>query len=83
MMILAIGTLSAQDSKAFTPSGNFYGYGFGDYYYMAHSDSLGRGAGNLQYKPYSTTSGLNVNIPTGVTSVTTLTGTPPTSATTT
>jgi len=82
-MILAVCTLSAQDSKPFTPSGNLYGYGFGDYYYMQHSDSLGRGAGNLQYKPYSTTSALNVSIPTGVTDVTTLTGTPPTSATTT
>jgi hypothetical protein len=38
----------------FKPSGNFWGYLFGDYYYMAHSDSLGRGAGNVQYKPLST-----------------------------
>lgn len=75
MLGLAICTLSAQDSSKFKPSGNFWGYGFGDYYYMSHADSLGRGAGNVQFKPYSTTSSLNATIPTGVTSTTVLNGT--------
>ncbi len=50
--------IKAQNSD-FKPSGSLWGYCFGDYYYMAHADSLGRGAGNVQYKPYSTTSTLN------------------------
>ena len=74
MLGLALGILKAQDKAEFKPSGNFWGYGFGDYYYMSHADSLGRGAGNVQFKPYSTTSGINANIPTSVTSVTTTTG---------
>ena len=53
-----ISILESQSSE-FKPSGNLWGYTFGDYYYMAHSDSLGRGAGNVQYKPYSTGSTLN------------------------
>ncbi len=50
--------VAAQNSE-FKPSGNLWGLMFGDYYYMAHSDSLGRGAGNVQYKPFSLTSTLN------------------------
>ncbi len=34
----------------FKPSGNLWGYVFGDYYYKSHSDSLGRGGGNVTYK---------------------------------
>lgn len=67
--VLAIGYLAKAQSSEFKPSGNLWGYAFGDYYYMAHADSLGRGAGNLQYKPYSTTSTLNAI--SGVTSTTT------------
>ena len=74
MLGLSLGMLKAQDKAEFKPSGNLWGYTFGDYYYMAHADSLGRGAGNLQYKPYSTASSLNASIPTSVTSVTTTTG---------
>ena len=82
MLGLIIGTLSAQDKSAFKPSGNLWGYTFGDYYYMGHADSLGRGAGNVQYKPYSTTSSLNASIPTSATSVTTTTGGTTTTTTT-
>jgi hypothetical protein len=55
--ITIVNFVNAQDSD-FKPSGNLSGYVFGDYYYMGHADSLGRGAGNVQYKPYSTTSTL-------------------------
>ena len=34
----------------FKPSGNLWGYVFGDYYYKPHADSVGRGGGNVQYK---------------------------------
>src|SRR5208283_4399261 len=50
----AIFTVASAQSSDFTPSGNLWGYAFGDYYYMSHADSLGRGAGNVQYKPFST-----------------------------
>jgi hypothetical protein len=33
-----------------TPGGNLWGYAFGDYAYVAHGDSAGRGNGNVQYK---------------------------------
>ena len=49
----------AQDND-FKPSGNVWGYVFGDYYYKTHSDSLGRGAGNVQYKGI-TPSSINPN----------------------
>ncbi len=65
----ALGAFAFAQSSEFKPSGNLWGYTFGDYYYMAHSDSLGRGAGNVQYKPYSTTSTLNAI--TGVSATTT------------
>ena len=85
MAILQVSGLQIMHAQTtdFKPSGNFWGYGFADYYYMSHADSLGRGAGNVQYKPLSTTSTLNVSIPTSITSITTLAGSPPTSATTT
>ena len=54
----------AQNNE-FKPSGNLWGYGFGDYYYITHADSLGRGAGSVQYKPFSTASTLNATTPTG------------------
>ncbi len=82
-VVLAVAFTAKAQNSDFKPSGNFWGYGFADYYYMSHADSLGRGAGNVQYKPLSTNSTLNVSVPTGVTSVTTLTGgPPPTGATT-
>src|ERR1035437_2122983 len=49
---LALGTfgnyLSAQDD--FKPSGNLYGYVFGDYANKMNNDTLQRGGGNVQYK---------------------------------
>ena len=39
----------AQDAD-FKPSGNLYGYVFGDYANKAHNDTLQRGGGNVQYK---------------------------------
>ena len=38
------------DTSTFVPHGSFSGYAFGDYYYKAHSDSMGRGGGNVQYR---------------------------------
>jgi hypothetical protein len=58
LLLILSNALFAQE-KEFKPSGNLWGYGFGDYYYITHADSLGRGAGSVQYKPYSTTSTLN------------------------
>ena len=40
----------AQQDTTFKPSGNLWGYVFGDYYYKTHSDSLQRGGGNVQYR---------------------------------
>jgi len=48
--MLAISTANAQDNADFKPSGNLWGYMFGDYAVKAHNDTLGRGAGNVQYK---------------------------------
>ncbi len=61
---LAIGSVSAQD---FVPSGNLWGYAFGDYAVKAHNDTLQRGGGNVQYRGVTggnstsagSTSGLN------------------------
>jgi len=47
---LTIGGASAQD---FVPSGNLWGYAFGDYASKAHSDTLQRGGGNVQYRGFS------------------------------
>lgn len=69
LSIFIIVAASKAQNSDFKPSGNLWGLSFGDYYYVAHSDSLGRGAGNVQYKPYSTTSTLNAI--TGVTPTTT------------
>lgn len=52
--ILMFGYIAVAQNTDFKPSGNLWGYCFGDYYYMGHADSLGRGAGNVQYKPFST-----------------------------
>ena len=59
LIVFAVFSTTKAQNSDFKPSGNLWGYTFGDYYYVAHSDSLGRGAGNVQYKPYSTTSTLN------------------------
>jgi hypothetical protein len=49
-----ITNLNAQDTKDkdadFKPSGNLWGYVFGDYAYKTHNDTMGRGAGNVQYR---------------------------------
>lgn len=37
-------------NEEFKPSGNFWGYSFGDYSYKLHGDSLARGGGNVAYK---------------------------------
>jgi len=47
---LTLGNFLAAQETEFKPSGNLWGYVFGDYYYKVHSDSLGRGAGNVQYR---------------------------------
>jgi len=39
-----------QTTTEFKPSGNVYGYVFGDYASKTHSDSLNRGGGNVQYR---------------------------------
>ena len=51
------------DTSTFVPHGSFSGYAFGDYYYKTHSDSMGRGAGNVQYRGLtpSSTNGTNPN----------------------
>lgn len=53
LILFSIEFVIYGQTSEFKPSGNLWGYVFGDYYYMAHTDSLGRGAGNVQYKPYS------------------------------
>ena len=51
---LCISTMSifAQDkaNSDFKPSGNLTGGFYGDFYYKNHSDSLGRGGSNVQYR---------------------------------
>ncbi len=58
LLFVILNNINGQKTD-FKPSGNLWGYVYGDYYYVGHSDSLGRGAGNVQYKPFSTTSTLN------------------------
>jgi len=41
---------AATKTDDFKPSGNVYGYLFGDYYMKSHADSLNRGGGNVQYR---------------------------------
>jgi len=52
--LCSINTAKSQntdsDTSTFVPHGSFSGYVFGDYYYKTHSDSMGRGAGNVQYR---------------------------------
>ncbi|HXC06203.1 MAG TPA: hypothetical protein VNZ86_15705, partial [Bacteroidia bacterium] len=62
---LLAGALNAQtttpapaSTDEFKPSGSVWGYVFGDFAFKAHNDTLGRGAGNVQYKG---TSSLNSN----------------------
>ena len=52
MLMGSANITNAQDAPKddFKPSGNVWGMLFGDYYYKPHADSLGRGAGNVQYK---------------------------------
>src|SRR5665213_1046488 len=60
-MLLLTSQLKAQDAD-FKPSGNVYGYVFGDYAYKTHNDTLSRGGGNVQYKtPTSLVSGNTVS----------------------
>ncbi|HEY4799372.1 MAG TPA: hypothetical protein VII99_09885 [Bacteroidia bacterium] len=51
--LLSAPFVSNAQSAEFKPSGNLWGYVFGDYYYKVHSDSLGRGGGNVQYRNQS------------------------------
>ena len=74
--------VNAQEG-GFKPSGSFWGYTFGDYYYVSHADSLGRGAGNVQYKPNSNNSTNSTSIPATATSTSTSTSTTTGGATTT
>ena len=47
-------TLKAQDKDGeFKPSGNLWGYVFGDYAYKTHNDTLQRGGGAVQYKGFN------------------------------
>ncbi len=70
---IAIGTasftlnnyLAAQETE-FKPSGNLYGYAFGDWANKSHYDTLQRGGGNVQYKgltPLSTGNAVAANNP--------------------
>jgi len=63
--LINTNTSKAQDAdtSTFVPHGSFSGYVFGDYYYKTHQDSMGRGAGNVQYRGLnpSATNGTNPN----------------------
>ena len=62
LALLVIGAAYAQDNSDFKPSGNLWGYMFGDYAYKTHNDTLSRGGGNVQYKtPASLSSGNTVS----------------------
>jgi hypothetical protein len=54
----AQNTAPASGDQDFKPSGNLWGYVFGDYAFKSQNDTLGRGAGNVQYKG---TNALNSN----------------------
>jgi len=59
MLATGIANLNAQTTEGgFKPSGNLWGYVFGDYAYKTHNDTLSRGGGNVQYK---TPASLNAN----------------------
>ncbi len=57
---------TAGDTTSFKPSGNLWGYVFGDYAVKTQNDSLQRGGGNVQYKG---TNSLNSNNTTANTNV--------------
>ena len=65
LTVLSVTKLSAQETKDkeddFKPSGNLWGYVFGDYAYKMHNDTMGRGAGNVQYKGAGALSSSNTN----------------------
>jgi len=52
-VLLLNNTIKAQEASKndFKPSGNLWGYVFGDYFYKTKSDTLGRGGKNVQYTP--------------------------------
>jgi hypothetical protein len=56
--VTATQAQSDGDTSTFKPSGNLWGYIFGDYAMKVNNDTLGRGAGNVQYKG---TTSLNSN----------------------
>jgi hypothetical protein len=62
-MLLLVSQLKAQETKDadFKPSGNLYGYVFGDYAYKTHNDTLQRGAGNVQYRGTNSLSSANTS----------------------
>ncbi len=49
--VLAIEGAKAQES--FVPSGNLWGYAFGDYAFKSHNDTAQRGGGNVQYAGFN------------------------------
>ncbi len=60
---IAYGQQTQQPTESngdFKPSGNLWGLVFGDYAYKTHNDTLGRGAGNVQYKGTSALNSSNV-----------------------
>ena len=55
-------TVKAQDKDGeFKPSGNLWGYVFGDYAYKTHNDTLQRGGGAVQYKGFNSLNSANTS----------------------
>ena len=46
---ITLGNYLAAQETEFKPSGNLYGYVFGDYANKMNNDTLQRGGGNVQY----------------------------------
>lgn len=56
-----VSTVKAQDNKdEFKPSGNLYGYVFGDYAYKTHNDTMQRGGGAVQYRGFNALNSANI-----------------------
>ena len=54
-------TLKAQDNGDFKPSGNLWGYVFGDYAYKTNNDTLQRGGGAVQYRGFNALNSSNTS----------------------
>jgi len=66
LIIGALGNNLAAQETDFKPSGNLYGYAFGDWANKSNYDTLQRGGGNVQYKgltPLSTGNAVATNNP--------------------